>query len=77
MRCENCGKEGARMRRATRTYGAGDDLLVIENIPVLVCPQCGESYMTAETMHEIDRLKAHRHGLAQNRKVEVIKFEAA
>jgi hypothetical protein len=33
--------------------------------------------MTAETMHEIDRLKTHRHGLAQNRKVEVIKFEAA
>ena len=65
------------MRRATRTYGAGEDLLVIENIPVVVCPECGESYMTAETMHEIDRLKTHRHGLSENRKVEVIKFEAA
>ena len=77
MRCEMCGASGARVRRATRTFGKGADLLVIENVPVVSCPKCGESYMTAETMHELERLRAHRHRLAEEREVEVVKFEAA
>lgn len=77
MICELCGSEEARLRRVTRTYGKGDDLLVIENVPVISCPACGESYMSSETMREIERLKAHRHTLAVGREVEVVKFEAA
>ena len=77
MRCEMCGASGARVRRATRTFGRGADLLVIENVPVVSCPKCGESYMTAETMHELERLRVHRHRLAEEREVEVVKFEAA
>jgi len=60
MICDICGKEGAVIRRVTRSYGSGADLLVIENIPLVSCPQCGESYFTAETLHEIERIKLHR-----------------
>ena len=77
MRCDMCGASGARARRVTRTFGRGKELLVIENVPVISCPKCGESYMTAETMHELERLRAHRHRLAEDRKIEVVKFEAA
>lgn len=31
----------------THSYGRGAALLVIENVPVVVCPDCGESYVTA------------------------------
>ena len=44
----------------TRSYGKGANLLVIEDVPVVVCPHCGESYLTAETLHEIERIKLHR-----------------
>jgi hypothetical protein len=47
---------------------------VIENIPVVSCPQCGESYLTAETLHEIERLKLHRKSLAVERAVELVGF---
>lgn len=77
MNCELCGSEKARIRRVTRTYGEAENLLVIENVPVIGCPACGESYMTAETMHEIERLKTHRDALAVEREVEVVRFEAA
>lgn len=30
------------------------------------CPSCGESYFTAPTMHEIERIKALRKSLAVN-----------
>lgn len=76
MRCDVCGHEGVRIRKVSRTYGKGADLLVIENIPVVSCPRCGESYMTAETLHEIERLKLHRHSLAVEREVEVLSFAA-
>jgi YgiT-type zinc finger domain-containing protein len=74
MICEICGKEGARIRRVARTYGKGKDLLIIENIPVVSCPNCGESYLTAETLHEIERIKLHRRTFAVQRPVEVANF---
>jgi YgiT-type zinc finger domain-containing protein len=74
MVCDVCGKEGARIRHITRTYGKEKDLLVIENIPVMSCPHCRESYFDAETLHEIERIKQHRKSLAVQRPVEVASF---
>lgn len=74
MICETCGHEGARVRHVTRSYGRGSKLLVIENVPVVTCPHCGESYMTAETMHELDRIKANRGALAKPRPVAVATY---
>ncbi|MBK8984539.1 MAG: type II toxin-antitoxin system MqsA family antitoxin [Chloroflexi bacterium] len=72
--CDICGKEGARVRYVTRSYGRGDNLLVIENVPVVSCPHCGESYLTAETLHEIERIKLHRQSFAEPRSVPVAVF---
>lgn len=71
LTCDVCGRPGARLRRVSRSYGRGANLLVIENVPVITCPHCGESYLTAETLHEIDRIKRHRKSLAVERPVEV------
>jgi YgiT-type zinc finger domain-containing protein len=74
MICDICGKDGARIRHVTRSYGKGENLLVIENIPVISCPNCGESYLTAETLHEIERIKLHRQSFATERPVQVAAF---
>jgi YgiT-type zinc finger domain-containing protein len=74
MSCDVCGKSGAQIRYMTRSYGKGANLLIIENVPVVVCPQCGESYLTAETLHEIERIKMHRRSLAKPRSVAVASF---
>jgi YgiT-type zinc finger domain-containing protein len=73
-RCDICGKPGVIRRRLSRTYGRGAALLVVENVPVVACPHCGESYLTAETMHEIERIKLHRRSLARSRSVAVVNF---
>ena len=72
--CDNCAKEGARIRHITRSYGKGNDLFVIENVPIISCPHCGESYMTAETLHEIARIKLHKQAFAVERTVSVAEF---
>jgi YgiT-type zinc finger domain-containing protein len=73
--CDVCGFESARIRRMPRSYGSGDDLrsvkdqrlLVIEQVPVVSCPNCGSSYLTAQTMQAIDQIKQHRSDRSQSR----------
>lgn len=72
--CDICGKEGAKIRHVPRSYGKGESLLVIENVPVINCPHCGESYVMAETLHEIERIKLHRQSFAKSRPVPVAVF---
>jgi YgiT-type zinc finger domain-containing protein len=74
MKCDLCGNEGAKISRVARTYGKGKRLLVIENVPIVSCPHCGESYLTAETIHEIERLKVHQNSLATKRRVRTLAF---
>ncbi|HLG15832.1 MAG TPA: type II toxin-antitoxin system MqsA family antitoxin [Blastocatellia bacterium] len=72
--CDICGRRRAQVRYLTRSYGKGSHLLVIESVPVVVCADCGESYLTAETLHELERIKLHRRTLAKPRNVAVATF---
>ena len=74
MKCDICGKDGARVKRLPRTYGKGKSILLIENVPVVSCPNCGESYLTADTLHEIERLKVHQKKLASERRVRTMVY---
>lgn len=72
--CDICGKEGAQLRHVTKSYGKKNNLLIIEDVPVINCPHCGERYLTAETMHEVERIKMHRNNFAVERPVPVAEF---
>ncbi len=61
-------------RRLPRVYGRGPTLLVVEDVPVMVCPGCGERYLTAATLQEIERIKLLRRSLAKSRNVAVANF---
>jgi YgiT-type zinc finger domain-containing protein len=72
--CDICGQTGARIRRVSRTYGKRQNLLVIENVPVISCPHCGESYLTAATLHQIEEIKQNRQQRAIERPVPVASY---
>jgi YgiT-type zinc finger domain-containing protein len=76
MICDVCGQKGARLRKVAKTYGRGKNLLVIEDVPVVSCLRCGESYLTADTLHEIERIKLHRESFTVERPVGVANFAA-
>ena len=75
--CAHCGSDAIQVKHVTRSFGKGAALLVIEAIPLWSCPGCGESYFSAQTMHEIERIKALRKSVAVNRSVPVAAFEVA
>jgi YgiT-type zinc finger domain-containing protein len=72
--CVACGHGAPQLRRVTRSFGSGHSLLVIEGIPMWSCSRCGESYFTAQTMHELERIKTLRKSVAENRTVAVAEF---
>jgi YgiT-type zinc finger domain-containing protein len=72
--CDIYGQEGARIRRVTRSYGKGAKILLIENVPVIICSRCGESSLTADTIHEIERIKLHKSYLTKKRPISVAVF---
>lgn len=74
MVCDICGKTSAQVRRVSRSYGKGASLFVIENVPIVSCPDCGDSYLTAETLQEIERIKLHRKSFAKERCIAVATF---
>jgi hypothetical protein len=51
--------------------------MVIENVPVVTCPDCGESYVTADTLHAIEQIKMERKRVAHHRSIAVAKFGKA
>lgn len=77
MKCALCESDKARVVYVSRSYGTGDDLLVIEHVPIISCPTCGERYMTAQTLHELEVIKAERRQRARLRTVAVAQFPPA
>jgi YgiT-type zinc finger domain-containing protein len=74
MICDICGQEGARIKHISRAYGKGEDLVVIDNVPIIVCPNCGESYMTADIMHQVERIKLHKRSIKTLRLAPVVDY---
>ena len=75
MVCDNCGKDAARVHRVTRTVGRGKQAFLIENVPIVTCAHCGEGYLTAETLQEIERIRIHWRELVSPRTIPVARFE--
>jgi YgiT-type zinc finger domain-containing protein len=73
--CAYCGSPAVQLKRVTRSFGKASSLLVIEAIPMWSCPSCGESYFSAQTLHEVDRIKALRKSVAVSRQVKVAAFK--
>lgn len=72
-----CGREGTRVRYVTRSFGKGAGLLVIEDIPYVICSRCGERYFSATTLREIERLKMKRSAGIRRKPVSVVSFGVA
>ena len=69
MKCELCGTQAAAIKKTTKSFGRGDNLVVIEDIPKVHCASCHESYLTADTARELDRIRKNRRRLGKAKRV--------
>lgn len=77
MTCDDCGRKNAKVRYVTRSFGRGRSSFLIEGVPVVSCPDCGESYLTADTLKEIERIRMHWRELSVEKKLAVVRFGGA
>lgn len=55
MNCLLC-KGDLEEKRTTFMSDLGGTIVIIKNVPSLVCTQCGEAYYDDETMERIERI---------------------
>jgi YgiT-type zinc finger domain-containing protein len=56
-RCENCGSSAIHAERVRTAFWAEDRLVVIEDVPALVCKACHERYFDDATVTVLDLMR--------------------
>ena len=51
--CYFC-KGTTEIKKITVDFRWGDQLFIVENVPVEICSQCGERYYSAKVSHKLD-----------------------
>jgi len=75
MQCDFCGAKSPVIKKTTKSFGRGDKLVVIENIPTIHCSHCHGSYVTAETARELDQIRKNRRTVGKAKQVLVASFK--
>ena len=74
MKCANCGEPTAYISRSTRAFGEGDNLIIVENVPVVACHECGAEYLSILTFGQIEQLHNNRSNIP-TRAIPVATFQ--
>jgi len=74
MICDNCGVKAAHLVKRPQVLGRGTKMMLVDNVPVIACRNCGENYMTSETMHQLDKIRMKQKAESAERKVAVAEF---
>jgi YgiT-type zinc finger domain-containing protein len=74
--CAFCGSPQIKTVHKDKLFGKGEKAVVIENLPVQQCGNCGESYYDPEISLLIDEILAHPEKQQVKRQVNVVSLAA-
>lgn len=57
--CDHCTAGVLVPARIKTAFWRGDSLVVVRNIPAMVCPDCGEEYFVDPTVVQLDLMRAN------------------
>ncbi|MHA7827562.1 MAG: type II toxin-antitoxin system MqsA family antitoxin [Roseovarius sp.] len=60
LSCTSCAGGNLQPDRVKLALWQGEDLLIVEDIPALVCQSCGERYFEDETAMSLDMMREGR-----------------
>ena len=72
--CSFCRQAAAREIYRSQLFERGRQMLVVEQVPTMVCGNCGETYFTGGTLDELERILARQAEPATLRPVPVAQF---
>jgi len=58
-----CIRDRGTLHEGTAEFIAriGDEIIVVRDVPALICDRCGEAYYSAEVSRKIDAVMADAH----------------
>lgn len=56
--CAYCAAKKAHPVLLNHVFGAGANMIVVENVLTIVCDNCGQSYFTGDTLEKLDEILA-------------------
>lgn len=77
MKCGACGSDQLEVVQTIYATRQGDRLLVVENVPIVGCNNCGASWYTGKTLRAIERINQHRDTMTSTQVVDVAQFDPA
>ena len=63
IQCQLCGQKTAQVAHIDKVFGKGGKKVLIENIPIIHCSNCRESYLTDITMRQLDEIRLNTQTL--------------
>lgn len=74
LKCSICGAETARLVKRPHIVGKGPNLMIVENVPMYSCRNCGHTYFTAEVARMLDQVRLNPNRHPETRLVPVAEF---
>lgn len=62
--CQLCNQKSAIVAHIDKVFGKGEKKVLIENIPVVHCSNCRESFLTDVTMRQLDEIRLNSKTLS-------------
>jgi YgiT-type zinc finger domain-containing protein len=74
MKCDVCGKAEREHRLIQYHFPQGEQLVVVDNVPADVCPNCGEVSLSPETVQRLQETVWDRRGPSRLVETRVYEF---
>lgn len=74
LTCSICGAHTARLVRRPQLVGKGANLVIVENVPMYSCRNCGHTYLTIEVARMLDQFRLHPDRGTEIREIPVAEF---
>jgi YgiT-type zinc finger domain-containing protein len=74
LTCSVCGAQTARIVRRPQLVGKGANLVIVENVPMYSCRNCGHTYLTIEVARMLDQFRLHPDRGTEIREIPVAEF---
>ncbi len=74
--CSLCGHTTAREVRRTKVVGKGTNQVIVENIPMISCRNCGHDYFSIEVAKMLDQIRANPQQQTIHKSFAVVELTA-
>jgi YgiT-type zinc finger domain-containing protein len=74
QRCSLCGQPTARIVRRPQLVGKGERLVMVNNVPMYSCRNCGHTYFTAEVARMLDQIRLHPEQHTETKAIAVAEY---